>query len=234
MFEAIQSHPFFGIFLTLFFYALGMNIHKKWKSPLTMPLVIAIVLIVVFLSITKIPYEDYYEGGKSVGLWITPATVALALKLEQYYETLKANFKSILMGIVLGVVTHTLIILVLVKLFGMDSTLFVTIYPKSVTTAIALGVSESLGGYVALTVSLVVFTGIVGAMVGPYVFKTLKIKDPIAQGISIGTAAHAIGTTKAIEIGPLQGAMSGLAITVTGVITVLLTPLALWCVELFF
>lgn len=230
----LQTHPFFGIFLTLLFYIVGMKIHQRWKSPFTMPLIIAIVSIILVLVGTKLPYKSYLEGGKYVSVWITPATVALAIKMEKYYPTLKANIKSILVGIGLGVLMHTILVLILVKVFGLSGKFFATLYPKSVTTAIAMGVSESMGGNVSLTLGLVVFTGIVGAALAPLVFKVFGINHGVAQGIALGTSAHAVGTTKAIEYGELQGAMSGLAITVTGIITVILAPLARLILEMLF
>lgn len=230
----LQIHPFLGIFITLLFYTIGMKIHQRWKSPFTMPLIIAIIGIIFLLILTGLPYGAYMEGGQFVAVWITPATVALAIKMEKYYDTLKKNLLSILIGILIGVVTHTGVVLLLSKIMGLDDVLFVTLYPKSVTTAIAMGVSESLGGFVSLTVALVVFTGIIGAAIGPFVFKWFKIEDGVAQGIALGTSAHAVGTTKAIELGELQGAMSGLAITVTGIVTVVVMPLAGFLANTFF
>lgn len=223
--ETLMMSPYFGLFLTFFFFIVGAKLHKRFKMAIFTPLIFAIICIMLILFIFDIPYEVYFEGGQYVNIWITPATVALAVKLERNFKYLRENYISILLGITAGVIFHTAIVLGLSLLFRLDGVMFATLYPKSITSAIALGVSESLGGIVSLTVAIVVFTGVLGTVVAPYVFKFSRIDDPVAQGISLGAGAHAMGTTKAIELGEVQGAMSGLSIVVTGLVVVALVPL---------
>lgn len=224
--EALLLNPFTGLFVTIGFYLLGAKLNKKWPNPLFTPLIFAIICVIIVLMVLDIDYDTYMIGGQYINIWVTPATVALAIKLERNYKYLRENYLAILSGIAAGVLFHTAIILGLSLVFRFNGELFATLYPKSVTTAIALGVSESMGGIVSLTVAIVVFTGILGAVIAPTLLKATGIKDPVAQGIAIGSSSHAMGTTKAIEMGEVQGAMSGLAIVVTGVVVVIFVPLA--------
>ena len=234
LFETITTSPFFGLFLTGIFYLLGGYLLRKYKNAIFTPLIFAIVCIILFLMIFNISYETYNIGGQYINMWITPATVALGIKLEKNYASLRKNYVSIFTGIGLGVLFHTAIILGLGLELRLNGELFATLYPKSITTAIAVGVSESLGGIVSLTVAIVVFTGIIGNVIGPKIFKAFNITDPVAQGIALGSGAHAMGTAKAIELGDEQGAMAGLSITVTGVVVVLFAPLAELLLGIFF
>lgn len=232
--ETLLLNPFTGLFVTIFFYLLGARLNKRWPNPLFTPLIFAILCVMAILLILDIEYETYMIGGQFINIWVTPATVALAIKLEQNYKYLRENYLAILSGIAAGVLFHTAIILGLSILFRFDGELFATLYPKSVTTAVALGVSESMGGIISLTVAIVVFTGILGAVIAPTLLKVTGITDPVAQGIAIGSSSHAMGTTKAIEMGDVQGAMSGLAIVVTGVVVVIFIPLADIILSTFF
>ncbi|MEK0398358.1 LrgB family protein [Tetragenococcus halophilus] len=201
MLEEFVNDPFFGIFLTLFFYLMGLKLHKKWQLAIFTPLIFAIVCVIIFLLVFSIPLTAYDNGGQFISIWITPATVCLAIKLENNFQYLKDNYIPILTGLISGVLIHTALILALCLLVSFNGDLFATLYPKSITTAIAVGVSESLGGIESLTVAVVVFTGILGAAIAPGLFKLMKINDPVAQGIALGSGAHAMGTTKAIEMG---------------------------------
>lgn len=234
MVETITSNSFFGMILTGLFFLIGTALHRRWTIALFTPLVFAIVCIIVLLLLLDIPYEAYNQGGGFISLWITPATVALAIKLEKNFVYLKKYYVSILTGITLGVIFHTVLIIILSTLFQFNEELAATLFPKSVTTAIALGVSESLGGIVSLTVALVVFTGILGTVIGPPIFSLFKIDDPVAQGVALGSGSHAMGTTKAIELGEVQGAMSGLSIILTGLVVVAVAPIAMQVIHLFF
>ncbi|GEQ49746.1 LrgB family protein [Tetragenococcus koreensis] len=234
MFESFVNDPFFGIFLTLFFYLIGLKLHQRWKLAIFTPLIFAIICVIIFLLVFNIPQTAYDNGGQFVSIWVTPATVCLAIKLEKNYQYLKENYIPILTGIISGVLLHTVLILALCLLLSFNGDLFATLYPKSITTAIAVGVSESLGGLESLTVAVVVFTGILGAVIGPGLFKMMKINDPVAQGIALGAGAHAMGTTKAIEMGEIQGAMSSLSIVVTGLTVVLVSPVAEILLNVFF
>lgn len=235
MLETLSTNPFFGLFLTFFFFLLGTMFHRRWPgNPLFNPLIFSITCIIVLLLVTGISYEQYNEGGRFINLWITPATVALAIKLEKNFIYLKTYYTSILSGIALGVLFHTAILVIVSILFQFNQELVVTLFPKSITTAIALGVSESLGGIVSLTVAIVVFTGVLGTVVGPPIFVLLKINDPVAQGVALGSGSHAMGTAKAIELGDVQAAMSGLSIVLTGIVVVILAPFVMGFVGVLF
>ncbi|ALV21915.1 MAG: LrgB family protein [Carnobacterium sp.] len=234
MFDKILTSPFLWIVVTVGLYLLAGKLKAKWPNPLFTPLVFAIVVIIILLLVTDIPLETYNTGGQFFSLFVTPATVALAIKLEKNFVYLKKYYPAILTGIVSGVVFHTVMIFAFALLFQFDRNMVATLIPKSITTAIAVGVSESLGGIVSLTVAVVVFTGVIGAVVGQTVFKIFKIDDPVAQGVALGSSSHAMGTTKAIEMGDVQGAMSGLSIVVTGIVVVILAPLTVPIINLLF
>lgn len=234
MIENLLMSPYFWVSLTVGFYLLSARLKQKWDNPIFTPLLFAIVAVIVFLLVLDIPYETYEAGGRIIAVFVTPATVALAIKLEKNYIHLKNNYQAILTGIVSGVIFHTIMIFGFGLLFQFDTQMVGTLFPKSITTAIAVGVSESMGGLVSLTVAVVVFTGIIGAVIGPAIFKLAKITDPVAQGIAMGSSSHAMGTAKAIEIGEVQGAMSGLSIVVTGIVVVALAPFAQPLIQLIF
>lgn len=234
MIDAFISSPFLWITITAGLYLLAAQLQKRWPTPLFTPLLFAIVMIIILLFVLDIPYETYENGGRLIGTFVTPATVALAIKLEKNYVYLQKHYRAILMGIITGVILHTVMILGFGFLFKYDVQMVSTLFPKSITTAIAVGVSESLGGIVSLTVAVVVFTGIVGAVVAPTLFKVTGIHDPVAQGVALGSSAHAMGTAKAIEIGEVQGAMSGLSIVVTGIVVVVLAPFTQPLITLLF
>lgn len=234
MFEAIVNNPMLWITLTVGLYLLAAKLNEKWPNPLFTPLVFAIIVIIVILLVTDIPLETYNEGGRFLSLFVTPATVALAIKLEKNFVYLKQYYLAILTGIVTGVILHTLMIYLFGLVFGFNIEMVATLIPKSITTAIAVGVSESLGGIVSLTVAVVVFTGVIGSVIGTTVFKLFNIHDPVAQGVALGSSSHAIGTTKAIELGDVQGAMAGLSIVVTGIVVVILAPLMQPITQLLF
>ncbi|WP_373782049.1 LrgB family protein, partial [Jeotgalibaca porci] len=226
MLDKLITSPLMWITLTVGLYLLAARLKAKWpKNPLFTPLVFAIIMVILILLVTGTPLETYNAGGQFIGLFVTPATVALAIKLEKNFVYLKQYYSAILTGIFSGVILHTIMIYIFGFIFQFDTQMAATLVPKSITTAIAVGVSESLGGIVSLTVAVVVFTGVIGAVVGPTVFKLFKIDDPVAQGVALGSSSHAMGTTKAIEMGDVQGAMSGLSIVVTGIVVVILAPL---------
>ncbi|MFL2101079.1 LrgB family protein [Desemzia sp. FAM 23991] len=235
MLESILNNPMLWITITIGLYLIAGKLKAKWpKNPLFTPLVFAIIVIILFLLATDIPLETYNTGGRFFSLFVTPATVALSIKLKKNLVYLKKYYAAILSGIVSGVIFHTVMIYSFALLFKFDRNMVATLLPKSITTAIAVGVSDSLGGIVSLTVAVVVFTGVIGAVVGQTVFKIFKIDDPVAQGVALGSSSHAMGTTKAIELGDVQGAMSGLSIVVTGIIVVILAPLTVPITNLLF
>ena len=221
----LSTSVFFGLFLTLATYVLAMGIKKRLKSGLVNPLLIAIIFCIAVLLVFKIDYETYNRGAKYISVLLTPATVCLAVPLYTQIEKLKKNFKAIMIGILSGVLTSLGSILLMAKIFGFSHEEFVTFLPKSITTAIGMSVSEELGGYVAITVTVIILTGVLGNIICEAVLKLFGIRNRIAKGIAIGTASHAIGTSKAMEIGEIEGAMSSLSIVVSGILTVILANL---------
>lgn len=227
--ELLSESLFFGIVLSLLAYKIGFEIQKKWKKVYLNPLLISIVLIIVFLLITGISYETYQYGAKYLSYFLTPVTVCLAVPLYKQMETLKKNLAAILISIAIGCLSHAGIVIAVAVFCKMDQQLLMSIMSKSVTTAIALGVTGEIGGIQGITVIGVMLAGISGAVVGPGLLKVFHITEPVAQGLAMGSASHAIGTSKAIELGEIQAAMSSLAIVVTGILTVIIVP---WVVSL--
>ena len=225
MADFMSSSLFGAVALSLITYMIGMWLKKKFKLGIFNPLLIAIVLSIIFLLLTGTDYDSYNVGGKYLSWFLTPATVCLAIPLYEQWNLLKRNYKAVLIGIASGVLTSLVSITVMCLLLGLSHTDFVTLLPKSITTAIGMGVSEELGGYVTITVAVIVTTGILGNIFGELLCKIFRIDHPVAKGIAYGTASHAIGTAKALEIGETEGAMSGLSIAVSGVLTVILAPI---------
>ena len=168
----------------------------------------------------KIEYKSYYDVAKYISFLLTPATVCLAIPLYEQFEILKKNVVAILSGIIAGVITSLLCILVMAIAFQFDHKQYVSLLPKSITTAIGMDVSKQLGGYIAITTAIIIITGVVGNVLGELVFKIFSIKEPVARGIALGTSSHAIGTAKAMELGEVEGAISSLSIVIAGIITV--------------
>lgn len=217
----LEDSVFFGASITLVSYGVGVLIKKKGKLALFNPILIAVVLIMAALMVLDMDYERYYEGAKYISYLLTPATVCLAIPLYEKLELLKHNWRAVAAGILAGVVSSLVSVLGLAFLWQLNHEQYVTLLPKSITTAIGMGVSEELGGYVSITVAIIIITGILGNMMAETVFRIFRITEPIAKGIAIGTASHAIGTAKAMEIGETEGAMSSLSIVVSGLLTVI-------------
>ena len=217
-----QNSLFAGVTLSLVSYMIGVFLKKKFKIGFFNPLLIAIILSCMTLVIGKVDYEVYNESAKYLSYLLTPATVCLAIPLYEQFELLKKNYKAVLLGLLAGTVTSLVTVLVLSMLCGLSHEEYVTLLPKSITTAIGMGVSAELGGYVTITVAVIIITGVLGNMFGEFICKIAHIEEPIAKGLAFGASSHAIGTAKAIEIGDVEGAMSGLAIAVSGIFTVLL------------
>ena len=185
------------------------------------PLLISIILVIAVLLIFHVDYETYNEGAKYLSYLLTPATVCLAIPLYEQLEQLKKNVKAIVAGILSGVVTSLCSVLILALAFGLGHEEYVTLLPKSITTAIGMGVSEELGGIVTITVAVIIVTGVLGNIIAELVCKIFRIHEPVARGIAIGSASHAIGTARALEMGEVEGAMSSLSIAVSGLLTVI-------------
>ncbi len=218
--EIFSSTAYAGAALTMVAYFTGVAIKNKLKKRIFNPILLAIIFICAFLAATGIDYDTYNAGAQYISWFLTPATVALAIPLYRQLERLKSNIVAILVGIFSGVVASGVGIFALALVFNLDHTQYVTLLPKSITSAIGMGVSRELGGIPAITVPVIILTGIYGNIIAEAVLKFAKVTDPIAKGLAIGTAAHGTGTTKAIEIGEVEGAMSGLSIAVAGLITV--------------
>ncbi len=220
MIELLNT-PLFGIVLSLASYAFGVYIHKKTGLLILHPLLIALFCVIGFLLITGIPLSYYEQGGNIVSMFLPAATASLALSIYRQFDVLKKNWLPVLVGTGIGALTSMLATILFCYVFGLDRQMTVSLIPKSVTTPIAVALCEQAGGITAITVVIVMMTGVPGAILAPYLIKWLKIEDPVIQGIAIGTSSHAIGTSKALEIGEVQGAMSGLSIGIAGVWTVL-------------
>ncbi len=220
MSEIIRTSGFFGVVISLAAYFIGMYVKKRLGKGFLNPLLIAAVLVIAVLLIFRIDYSAYMASAGYLSWLLTPATVCLAVPLYSQLQALKKNIRAILIASAAGVLTSLLSILLLALLFGLGHADYVTLLPKSVTTAIGLGISEELGGYPSITAAVIILTGIMGNVSGELVCRLFRITHPVAKGLAMGTASHAIGTAKALEWGELEGAMSSLAIVISGLLTV--------------
>lgn len=211
---------FFGAVISLVAYEGGLLLKKKFKLAVLNPLLIGTVCVMAVLSLLKVEYTHYNESAKYISYLLTPATVCLALPLYRQMNLLRQNLKAVAGGIAVGVLTSLVSVFLLAKLFGLTHEQYVTLLPKSITTAIGLGISEELGGITTITVAVIIVTGILGNVTAEFVCRVFQIEEPVAKGLALGTASHAIGTAKALEMGEIEGAMSSLAIAVAGLITV--------------
>ncbi|CAM3645556.1 LrgB family protein [Erysipelothrix urinaevulpis] len=218
------EHPLFGISLTILVFSLFRKLQVKTKISLLNPLLFSSILIILILIVFNISYDDYNGGAKIFTSLIGPATVALAIPLYKHQDLFYKNIKLILISVLSSAIAHGLVITLLVYLFKLDLKLGASLIPKSVTTAIAGDVSTALGGYTNVTVAIVIITGIIGASLAPLLNKVFNINSPIAQGLALGSSAHAVGTSKAIELGETQETMATLALILTGILTVFLSP----------
>ncbi len=223
--EFLQQSSYFGFVLTIIIYYLAVLLKNKAKKSILNPLLITTIIIVIILLIFNIKYETYNIGAKYISYFLTPTTVCLAVPLYKQIKVLKKSILGILSGIIAGVLANAFVIVIFVKCFKMDNILGTSLLSKSITAPIAIGVTDELGGISSITVFAVILSGIIGAVIAPIIFKLLKIKSPVAQGLACGTAAHGSGTTTALELGEIQGAISGLAIIITGLITTLVVPI---------
>lgn len=223
--KALLDTPLFGILLSVLAYEAGILIQRKYRKPYLNPLLLAILFVIGILLLFHLPKESYDKGGSFILFFLGPATVVLAIPLYRQMELLRKDLVPILTGILVGSTTSVLSVIFFSKVFRVDLQVAVSMLPKSVTTAIGMEVSKQIGGIVSLSVAVIVLTGIMGAVLGPALLKLFRIKDPVAQGVAIGTASHAVGTSKAMELGETQGAMSGLSIGLAGLATVILVPL---------
>ena len=218
--ELFQNSLFAGVTISLLAYLAGSILKKKFKLGIFNPLLISIVLTIVVLVCARVDYETYNKGAQYLSWFLTPATVCLAIPLYEQWELLKRSYKAVILGITSGVLTSLGTVFVLAKIMGLSHKDYVTLLPKSITTAIGMGVSEELGGYVTITVAVIVVTGVLGNIFGEMICKIFRITEPVSKGLAFGASSHAVGTAKAIEIGEIEGAMSSLSIAVAGILTV--------------
>jgi predicted murein hydrolase (TIGR00659 family) len=221
----VFSNPLFGIMITLFTFQVGSVLYKRWNYSFLNPLVVSSFLIIGFLLLFKVSFEKYNVGASFISFFLGPATVILAVPLYRKINLLQENALAIITGITVGSVSGIASIILMSKMFGLDDIISASLVPKSVTTPSGIELSPQLGGLPAITIAGIVVTGIVGAVMVPGICKIFKIEDKVAVGIAIGTSSHALGTTKAVEIGETEGAMSGLAIGIAGLVTVILAPI---------
>ena len=218
--EFLVHSTFFGAVISLAAYEAGLFLKKKFKLAVLNPLLIGTVCVMAFLALFRVEYKDYNESAKYVSYLLTPATVCLAVPLYQQLELLKKNRNAVAGGITAGVLASLSGVFLLAKLFSLSHEQYVTLLPKSITTAIGMDVSKELGGVETITVAVIILTGILGNVIAELIFRLFGIEEPVAKGLALGTASHAIGTAKAMEIGEIEGAMSSLSIAVAGLLTV--------------
>lgn len=224
---ALFTSKIFSITITLVVFYVAQMIYARWKYALFNPVLVTVIVLMAFLRGAQIPYERYFEGGQLISFWLGPAVVALGLPLYLHLHTIRRHAKAILTAILAGSVTGILSAAGLAAVFGASAEVVISIAPKSATTPIAMGIVEKSGGIPALTAAIVVAAGLFGAVVGPAFLKLIGVHSPTAFGLALGAAAHGIGTSRAVEAGEAQGAMSGLALCVNGLLTALLTPVLL-------
>ena len=221
MLEAMISSPIFGVAISLLCFELGVAIQNKVKSSLANPLLISAVMIIVFLQLSGISYEQYNSGARLISMFLAPCTAVLSVNIYSNMDTLKKHFLPILLGTASAAAASLACIYGMSRLFGLNDEILHSLLPKSVTAAISMPLATMTGGVDSVLIVAASITGILCAMISPMLVKLYRFKDPVAMGVAIGSSGHAIGTTTAIKMGPVQGAMSGIAIGMTGIITVL-------------
>lgn len=220
----LTENTLFGIIISLLAFEAGLLIYKKTKFPLFNPLLIAIALVIIFLLVFNIDVDIYNKGGQFINMFLGPATVVLAVPLYKQLNLLKKYLLPILVGILLGSSIGISSVILLANIFGLEKVLTISLLSKSVTTPIGIEITNQLGGLAPVTVLSIIISGIIGSILGPLLCKKFKINDKVAIGIAIGTASHAVGTSKALELGETEGAMSSLSIGIAGIMTVFLAP----------
>lgn len=222
MTDAMLSSPFFGLVLTCLAWWAGCWVQKRTGLFLLNPLVVAVAIILVVLVALDIPYAAYDLGGSMISLMLGPVTAVLALNVYHQRTLLKEYFWPVLAGCLAGTLTSVGSILLLCRLLAVDDSIAASLLPKSVTTAIAVAISDAGEGIQSITVAAVLIAGAVGAIFAPLFARLFRVTDPVAEGVAIGACSHALGTSKAMEIGQLQGAMSSISICICGIMTSLL------------
>ena len=226
MAEFLRQCGSWGVLATLAAYALGMWVNRKTGRAIFNPLLLGSIFVIVFLRCFGVPYADYSASAAPVNWLLAPATVSLAIPLYEKWELLRKKLAAILAGTLAGTLTSLGSIVAMAWLMKMERAHAVTLLPKSVTTAIGMDIAETLGGKAALASAVIILTGIAGSLLAETVCKVCHITDPLAKGLALGTSAHAVGTSKALQMGEVEGAISGLAIAVAGIMTAGLAPAA--------
>ncbi len=219
--ELIETSVFFGATLSVVAYVLGVALQKKFKIAVFNPLFLSILTVIAVLLCSGISYDTYNASAKYLSYFLTPATVCLAIPLYEQLALLKKNAAAIMLGILAGVISSALCVLALALIFTLPHDIYITLLPKSITSAIGMDLSQELGGIPSITVAVIILSGIVGNMLAPFFCRIFGIKHPVARGIAVGSSSHAIGTAKAIEMGEIEGAMSGLSVAVSGLLSVI-------------
>lgn len=223
--EGITNNPLFGVIISLVAFEIGKFIFGKTKLAIFNPLLIATIIVMSFLHFFNISVGDYMLGGNLIVFFLAPATVVLAIPLFQQIDLLKKHFIPIIGGGIVGAVVAILSVIILGKLLGIDQQLLVSFMPKSITTPIGIELSKMLGGIPSITVFAIIITGITGNVTAPFIYSIFRIKHPIAKGLGLGISSHAVGTSRAIEMGKVEGAMSALSIVIAGILTIILAPI---------
>ncbi len=221
--EIICSSPFFGITVSIAAYSIGVMINRKTRLALFNPLLVSYLIIIPLLLLFDIPLEWYDRGGDIINMFLSPATAVLAITIYRQRFLIKEHLAAVIAGTAAGSICSILLVLFLCRLFALPGTVTASLIPKSITTPLAIAVCDSLGGIQALTVLAVIVTGITGSIIAPPLIKLFRIRSEIAQGLAIGAASHAVGTSKAVEMGDVQGALSSVSLVMSGVITVLIS-----------
>lgn len=223
--NALSGSAFFGIFITLLGFYLGILIKRRFKLGIFNPLIVAMVFAITVLLLFDIDYEIYERSAKHLSYLITPATICLAVPLYRQFSIFKANFRAISAGIAAGVIASAISILLFSLFLRFPREIYLSLLPKATTTPIATGISHELGGIAPLTIVAVILAGNLGNLIAVPMCKLFRLDEPVARGIAIGSASHVIGTVKALEMGEVEGAMSSLAIILAGLLTVIVAPL---------
>lgn len=218
--DYLSHSTYFAIVMSVAYYMLGIVLKRKFKLAIFSPLIVASVLTIATIVIFDIDMEIYNKAGNYISFMLTAATVCYGILLYEQLEILKSNFKAITIGILTGIAITMLIILGFSILFRLPHDQYVSLLPKNITTAIGLGISEANGGYPSITIVWILITGNLGNAIAEPVIKLFKIEEPVARGVAIGSSSHAVGTAKALEIGEVEGAISGLSLAVTGILSV--------------
>lgn len=228
MMEFLQTSQYFGVALTISMFMLAVLLNRRFPSPFTTPLFLATIFVVIILLLLRVPYATYNASAQYITYFLVPVTVCFAVPMYRQLPVLRTHMIPILIAMLVGVIASVFSVGLVCIIFGLGDIVAKSLVSISVTTAIAIGITQRLGGVVALTVSAVIVTGILGASVSDVICKWLRLRSPIARGLAIGNASHAAGTAKAMEMGAIEGAMSSLAIVLSGLMTAIIAPFAIW------